>query len=172
MLVTLLDEEVREPYIEIVDAASRKVVTVIEVLSPANKYSRSQGLKSFREKRKTIMRSSTHWVEIDLPRRGVSLALRKRIRPHEYLVHVSPVQIRNNGWVWPIRLSQRLPVVRIPLRLGDDNVGLDLQAVLDAAYDRAGYQRSIDYTKEPVPGLSPIWTEWSDRWLREKGLRP
>ena len=48
------------------------------------------------------MRSRAHWVEIDLLRRGVSLPLRKRIRPHEYFVHVSPVQLRRPvGWVWP-----------------------------------------------------------------------
>jgi Protein of unknown function (DUF4058) len=171
VLETLLDEEIHEPYLEIIDAESRKVVTVIEVLSPTNKFSRSQGLKSFRRKRNTIMKSRSHWVEIDLLRRGVSLELRKRIRPHEYFVHVSPVHLRTSGWVWPIRLSQRLPVVRIPLRRGDDDARLDLQAVLDTAYDRAGYGRVIDYTKEPIPSLKPPWAEWSDRWLREKGVR-
>ena len=172
VLETLLDQDVREPFLEIIDAESRKVVTVMEVLSPTNKFSRSQGLKSFRQKRNTIMKSRSHWVEIDLLRRGVSLALRKRIRPHEYFVHVSPVHLRTRGWVWPIRLSQRQPLVRIPLRRGDDDVWLDLQAVLDTAYDRAGYGRVIDYTKEPVPPLKPHWAEWSDRWLREKGVRP
>jgi hypothetical protein len=172
VLETLLDEEIHEPYVEIVDASSHKVVTVLEVLSPTNKFSRSQGLKSFREKRRAITRSRAHWVEIDLLRRGVSLPLRKRIRPHEYFVHVSPVQLRSSGWVWPIRLSQRLPVVRIPLQRGDDDIRLDLQDVLDTAYDHASYNRVIDYTKEPVPPLKPEWREWSGRWLREKGLRP
>jgi hypothetical protein len=171
VLQTLLDEEIREPYLEIIDAGSRKVVTVIEVLSPTNKFSRSQGLKSFRQKRTAIMKSRSHWVEIDLLRRGVSLALRKRIQPHEYFVQVSPVQVRTRGWVWPIQLSQRLPVIRIPLRRGDDDVRLDLQAVLDTAYDHAGYARVIDYTKVPVPSLKPPWALWSDRLLREKGLR-
>jgi hypothetical protein len=63
---TLVDEDIHEPFLEIIDAASRKVVTVLEVLSPTNKVSGSQGLKSFREKRNAIMRSRSHWVEIDL----------------------------------------------------------------------------------------------------------
>jgi Protein of unknown function (DUF4058) len=117
------------------------------------------------------MRSPRHWVEIDLLRHGVSLSLRKRIRPHDYLVHVSPTYRRPQGLVWPIRLSQRLPVIPIPLRAGDDDASLDLQSVLDTAYDHAGYDTDIDYTKEPVPSLKPPWAEWSDRWLREKGLR-
>ncbi len=74
--------------------------------------------------------------------------------------------------LWPIRLSQRLPVIQIPLRPKDGDTPLDLQAVLDTAYDRAGYARGIDYKKEPVPPLSKEWKEWADRLLREKGLRP
>jgi hypothetical protein len=49
------------------------------------------------------------------------------------LVHVSPTHRRPLGLVWPIRLSQRLPVIPIPLRAGDDDAPLDLQAVLDTA---------------------------------------
>jgi hypothetical protein len=172
VLTTLVDEEIREHYLEVIDAEHRKVVAVIEVLSPTNKVSRSRGLKSFRQKRNAIMRSRSHWVEIDLLRRGVSLALRKRIRPHEYFVHVSPSDRRPDGLVWPIRLSQRLPDIRIPLRVGDDHALLDLQAVLETAYDRGGYDAEIDYTKEPDPPLSREWAEWADRWLREKRLRP
>lgn len=171
VLETLVDEKIREAYIEVVDPERNKVVTVIEILSPDNKVARSHGLKSFGTKRSQVMRSPSHWVEIDLLRRGVSLPLRKRIRAHEYLVHVSPTHRRPQGLVWPIRLSQRLPVIPIPLRTGDDDALLDLQAVLNTAYDHAGYDADIDYTKEPVPPLCPQWAEWSDRWLREKGLR-
>jgi hypothetical protein len=169
---TIIDEEIREPFLEIIDAESRQVVTVIEVLSPTNKVARSEGLECFRAKRSSIMKSRSHWVEIDLLRRGVSLALRKRIRRHEYLVLVSTRDRRPDGVVWPIRLSQRLPVIPIPLRPGDDDSPLDLQAVLDTAFDRARYDRVLDYTKEPTPPLSKEWREWADRWLHEKGLRP
>jgi hypothetical protein len=172
VLETLINDEIRQPYLEIINLENRKVITVIEVLSPDNKYARAQGLKSFRQKRNAIMRSRSHWVEIDLLRGGVSLALRKHIRPHEYFVHVSPVQLRPQGRVWPIRLSQRLPVIPIPLQPGDDDHPLDLQAVLDSAYDRARYDRVTDYTMQPVPPLGKEWRGWADRLLREKGLRP
>jgi hypothetical protein len=172
VLETLTHEEIRQPYVEIIHVDNRKVITVIEVLSPDNKSARARGLKSFRQKRDTVMRSRSHWVEIDLLRRGVSLALRKRIRPHEYFVHISPVELRPEGRVWPIRLSQRLPVIPIPLQSRDDDSPLNLQAVLDSAYDRARYDRVIDYTKEPDPPLSKEWRDWADRLLREKGLRP
>jgi len=145
-------------------------VTVIEVLSPAETVSRSQGLKRFRRKRDTIMRSSSHWVEIDLLRRGVSLALRKCIRPHEYFAHISPVRLRPEGLVWPIRLSQRLPVIQIPLRAAE-NTPLDLQAVLETASDRGDNETEIDSTKEPEPPLSKEWRQWADCLLREQAQR-
>jgi hypothetical protein len=156
----------------VIDSETRRVVAVIEILSPANKVARSSGLKSFRKKRLAVMNSDSHWVEIDLLRRGVSLALRKRIRAHDYFVHISPVNRRPDGVVWPIRLSERLPVVSIPLRPEDDDVRIDLQTVLNTAYDRAGYELKIDHTKEPDPPLIPETREWAERWLRSKGLRP
>jgi hypothetical protein len=170
--VTLIDDEIREPYLQIIDAADRSVVTVIEVLSPTNKVAGADGLESFLEKRDQIMKSPTHWVEIDLLRSGVSPVVPVIVPEHEYLVHVSPADHRPRGMLWPIRLSQPLPVIRIPLRPKDDDTALDLQAVLDTAYDRAAYDTEIDYTKEPIPRLGKKWKGWADRLLREKGLRP
>jgi Protein of unknown function (DUF4058) len=169
---TLLEETIREPYLEILNVENHKDVTVIEVLSPDNKVSRSQGLESFRLKRETIIKSRSHWVEIDLLRGGISLAVRKRIRAHEYFVHISPVSLRakRQGLVWPIRLSQRLPIIRIPLG-GKEDAQLELQAVVDTIYDRVGYDQVINYAKEPVPPLNKEWKAWADQLLRAKGLR-
>ncbi len=163
---------IHEAYLEVLDTSNDQVVTVIEILSPANKVPGADGLKSLEVKRNEVMRSSTHWVEIDLIREGVSLIPTKPLPEHEYLVLVSSAKRRPDSYLWPIRLSQRLPVIPIPLRAGDDDAPLDLQSVLDTAYDHASYDTDIDYTKDPVPSLKPPWAEWSDRWLREKGMRP
>ncbi len=170
--ITLLDEEIHERYLQVIDTSDRSVVTVIELLSPSNKVDRAAGLESFREKRNQVMRSPAHWVEIDLLRAGVSLTLDETIPDYEYLVHVSPVERRRKGLLWPIRLSQQLPIIGIPLRPKDGQTPLDLQEILDTAYDRAGFDLGIDYKKEPVPPLGKAWKGWADRWLREKGLRP
>ncbi|MFI5074916.1 MAG: DUF4058 family protein [Actinomycetales bacterium] len=50
-------------------------------------------------------------------------------------------------------------------------MALDLQAVLNAAYDRAGYDLEIDYRADPVPPLGPEWNAWANRLLQERGLR-
>ncbi len=171
VVLTLVDDEVRESYLEVIDAFGHEVVTVIEVLSPTNKIAGADGLDSFLVKRDRVMRSSTHWVEIDLLRAGLSPMSAVVVPEHEYVVHVSPVDRRPDGLVWPIRLSERLPVISIPLHGGDEDARLDLQSVLDTAYDRAGYDTTIDYTAEPDPPLSPAWQEWADGWLRQKGVR-
>jgi hypothetical protein len=169
--ITLLDEEIHENYLQVIDVSDRSIVCVIEVLSPGNKMAGADGLESFQAKRNQVMRSPAHWVEIDLLRAGISLALEEKIPDHEYLIHVSPVERRRKGLLWPIRLFQRLPEIRIPLRPKDGDTPLDLQAVLDTAYDRAGFDLDIDYRKQPVPPLNKEWKEWADRLLREKGLR-
>ncbi|HBE17940.1 MAG TPA: hypothetical protein DEG17_17575 [Cyanobacteria bacterium UBA11149] len=48
---------------------------------------------------------------------------------------------------------------------------VNLQALLDSVYDRAGYDVVIDYSSNPVSSLSAEEINWLDAQLREKGLR-
>lgn len=166
------EEEVHEAYLVIFERENREAVAVIEVVSPPNKARGGPGRKSFERKRFEVMNSSCHWIEIDLLRGGTPFtSIPATYRPYEYFIHVSRHGQRPEGLVWPIRLSQRLPIIPIPLKSGDDDARLDLQAVLATAYDRARYDLEIDYRQEPNPPLEGEWAAWSDRWLREKGVR-
>jgi hypothetical protein len=169
--LTLIDEEISECFLKVIDREDRAVIAVIEVLSPTNKVAGSRGLASFVQKRREIMNSQAHWVEIDLLRGGVSPGFRRSHEPHEYMVHISPVSLRPRGLLWPIRLSQALPMIRIPLRSEDEDAPLDLQGVLNTVYDRAGYDLEIDYRAEPHPPLGPAWSSWADGLLKRKGMR-
>jgi hypothetical protein len=168
---TWFEEEIHEAFLKVIDLESRNVVAVIELLSPANKVPGSPGRESFEEKRREIMRSPSHWVEIDLLRGTRMVPVPTKIGTHEYLVHVSKKGLRPRGLLYPIRLSQRLPVIPIPLKSGEPDARLDLQAVLDGAFDRAGYDLEFDYRLEPSPPLSGKLAEWADQLLRSKGLR-
>ena len=110
-------------------------------------------------------------MEIDLLRSGVGFRPDWVDPSCAYFVHVSRVQRRPKGLVWPIRLSQRLPVIPIPLRPEDPDASLDLQAVIATAYDRAGYDLSVNYTRDPVPPLTGEWPGWADGLLKARGLR-
>jgi len=57
--------EHREPFVEIVHAAGDEVVTVIEVLSPANK-TPGEGHRLYRRKQQEILGSPAHLIEVDL----------------------------------------------------------------------------------------------------------
>lgn len=56
----IVADEVRERFIEIRDAASRELVTTIEILSPDNKLAVTTRRVAFLEKRATVMASSAN----------------------------------------------------------------------------------------------------------------
>ena len=168
---TWFEEEIHEAFLKVLDRKSRDVVTVIELLSPANKLPNSPGRESFETKRREIMYSPTHWVEIDLLRGKRMVPVPRKVGPHQYLVHISRRSLRPRGQLWGIRLPQRLPIIPIPLKRGDPDGRLDLQEALNAAYDRAGYDMELDYRKQPKPRLEKKLAAWADELLRSKGLR-
>jgi hypothetical protein len=168
---TWFDEEVREAFLKIIARDSRDVIAVIEILSLVNKAAGSAGRESFEKKRREIMYSPSHWVEIDLLRGKRTVRVPKKASPNEYLVHVSKGGQRPQGLLYPIRLPQRLPIIPIPLKPEDPDARLDLQAVLDVAYSNANYDLEIDYRHEPKPPLNGKLAEWADQLLRSKGLR-
>jgi hypothetical protein len=170
-LTTLIDDEIHEARLEVIDSKERGVVAVIEVLSPTNKVAGSRGQASYQQKRVEVMNSPSHFVEIDLLRAGVPIQCRELLPKGDYFVHVSRKHRRPKGVVWPILLTQRLPVVAIPLKPEDPDAGLDLQAVLNTAYDRAAYDLEIDYRSDPVPPLPDEYVKWADGLLRSRGLR-
>ena len=171
-VTTLIEDEIHESRIEVIDRSRRAVVAVIEILSPANKIFGARGRESYEQKREELMRSPSHFIEIDLLRAGAGFSPYEALPAHDYRVHLSRVQRRPRGLLWPIRMDQRLPVIPVPLHGTDPDGWLDLQAVLNAAYDRAGYDLELRYDQPPpAPALSPAQAQWVDMLLREKGCR-
>lgn len=168
---TLIDTEIREPRIEILDAKSRAVITVIEVLSPSNKIKGAYGRASYIRKREEVLNSKTHLVEIDLLRGGSSFLPKLKRRGGDYFVHVSRAGQRPKGELWRIRLNQRLPPIVIPLKAGDDDAQLDLQEVFTSVYEHAGFDLIVNYRDIPDPPLNDEQAAWTERWLTKKGLR-
>lgn len=171
VVTTLIEEEVREAHLEIVDAQLRQVVAVIEVVSPANKVAGSRGRTSYFEKRREVMKSSAHWLEIDLLREGEPVTAAEVLPEGDYFVHLSRVDARPKGFVWPILLRQRLPRIPVPLRSADPEAAADLQALLESVYERSAYDLKIDYRREPKPPLRGEDAAWADELLRKQGRR-
>ena len=162
---TMIDDEIHEARVVIYDGAGRTVVTVIEVLSPTNKIVGSRGRANYEAKRRDVLQSPAHLVEIDLLRTGVPIYSGERLPPHDYLVHVSRRGERPQGTMWPILLTQRLPVINIPLLSKDPDAKLDLGQLFDTAYERAAYEMVVDYTKPPRIPLDEPNSNWANQWL-------
>jgi hypothetical protein len=169
-LASPLPEEVPVVSVEIRDVAQRRLVTVIENLSPVNKL--GDGAREYAERRTAILETQTHLLEIDLIRRGARVQLVGTPPPAPYYVYLSRAQRRPLTAVWPVGLRQRLPVVPVPLLPPDADVALDLQAAVDACFELIGYERLLDYSAAPPPPvLTPDDAAWLDTVLREAGYR-
>ncbi len=155
-------DEVRELFIEIRDQESREVITIIELLSPTNKRP-GDDRNQYLAKRKQILRSTTHFVEIDLLRGGVRMDV-GGLPQCDYAVMVSRYEDRPKVGLWPMRMRERLPTIPIPLANDDPDVPLDLQAVIEAQFEAAGYADYV-YSYIPQPPLHPEDDAWA------KGLR-
>ena len=161
--------------ISVVDLRSGgRVVTSIEILSPANKHA-GQGQDLYRQKQREMLRGGVNLVEIDLLRAGcrVTLLAPESI-PADYRTTYQVVAWRARRpeavEVYRVPLRDRLPIIPIPLRETDADVPLDLQELIDLAYENGRYDR-IDYRAEPDPPLSPDDDSWAVALLRERGLR-
>ena len=161
-LLSEIPEETPLLSIEIRDIAERRLVTVIEIFSPVNKY--GQGMLDYIDKRSDLLKTRTHLLEIDLLRAGVRLPLQGgELPPADYYVYLSRFTARPKTDVWAIALRDRLPVVPVPLLPPDADVPLDLQRAVDACFMLVGYQRLLDYDRPPPP---PLLTEADQSWVR------
>jgi len=152
----------RIPFLEIRDRQGRELIAVLEMLSPANKHG-GPDREQYLAKRGRLLKSSAHFVEIDLLRGGRPMPLRDRPRC-DYSVLVSTATARPSAGFWPIRLRQRLPAIPIPLGPQDSNARIDLQEILDHVYDATGYEDFI-YAGRPEPPLSSRDAAWARKFL-------
>jgi hypothetical protein len=149
-------EQVR--YLEVRDRRGRELVAVIELLSPSNKRP-GDNREQYLAKRRELLHSEAHFIEIDLLRGGPPMPMEDRPEC-DYSVLVSRAERRRTAGFWPIKLRERLPVIPIPLRAPDADAQVDLQDVLHRAYDGPGYERFI-YTGTPDPSLSAEDAAWA-----------
>ncbi len=164
------DDEVREQFVEIWSKREGdRLVASVEVLSPANKTPGDHGRDKYLQKQRELLDSRVHLIEIDLLRDGVhstavsERALRRAVAVFDYHVCVHRADRPDEFSVYPIRLSQRLPTVVVPLLPNDPDVPLDLQAVFDRCYDTGPYRRRLDYHAAAVV---PPLTAAQDAWVR------
>ena len=156
-----MPEEIVERYLQVREAGSGEVVSVIEVLSPANKRP-GPGRRVYEAKRLNVLGSRTHLVEIDLIRGGEPLPMRlHRGTPGDYRILVSRAAHRPRANVYPFLLRDPIPDFPVPLLPGDSEPIVPLNDLLHELYDRAGYDLAVAYDQSSEPPLSPEDAAWS-----------
>ncbi len=151
-------EEERQSWLEVLDLRHRKVVTVLEILSPTNKRP-GPDRDDYLNKRATFTLGLVNFVEIDL-RRGGTRPQPPALPQCDYYVLVSRKQEWPNFGFWALGLRDRLPTIGVPLQAPDADVPLDLEAVFNRTYDAAGYGKYI-YSETPDPPLSQEDAVWA-----------
>ena len=167
------EEEIREPFIEIVEASGGRIVTAIEVISPTNK-DRGDGQDAYEKKREEYWDAGTNLVEIDLLRSGPSVVKvpkykLDRLQPFDYVVAVCRRRSRQHE-VYAFPLERRLPRVAIPLLKGDSDIPLDLPAAFDRCWDEGPYPALSHYDEAPPGEMSAERVTWCQQRLREAGF--
>jgi hypothetical protein len=175
-IVLVVEPRLRETFLEIRAAGSHEVVTVIEVISPANKYGSGHGRQEYRKKQDEVLSSSANLVEIDLLRRGSPVTVAPpgellTLPRFDYLACVSRPADRRSVEVYAVSLRERLRRPSIPLREPDPDVALDLPAVFTQCYDNGAYAVRVDYNPPPPDPFRPDDEAWADALLRNAGLR-
>lgn len=167
----LLDESETQGFIEIRNVtAGGSLITVIEILSPTNKKP-GEGQDQYLRKQRELMDGGVSLVEIDLLREGdwVLAMPRAWLKPYQQTPYRALVQRATQpraAEYYPLALTERLPAIRIPLRAADEDVPLDLQALIDKCYANGGYD-DIDYTQPPDPPLTAQESRWAKRVLTQ-----
>lgn len=161
---------IRRGYLQVKDVASGDVITATEILSPTNKRP-GKNRRDYEDKRQAILDSSTHLVEIDLLRQYQPMPFEGAGETGHYRILVSRSEKRPQADLYLLSVREPIPTFNLPLRSGDDEPLVDLNTLLHDLYERAGYDLSIDYTRDAVPPLEGKDTAWAAELLREAGLR-
>ncbi len=155
-------------WLTVQDNSSRKVVTVIEVLSPSDKRP-GKTRDKYLDKRAKLLGSRTHLIEIDLLRGGLRMPA-KGLPDSDYFCVVSRHPGRPRAEFWPFDLDQPLSALPLPLLPGDGEPVFALKPVLDRVYNEGHYADRI-YSEIPDPPLSADQAVWAAELLTAAGLR-
>lgn len=167
--IVLLSEET-ERWIEITDR-NGELITVIEVLSPANK---GKERANYIARQDTYIHARVNLVEIDLLRGGMhSLVVPadafEKPAGSFYLTSVFRASNSTRLEVYVSSLRDPLPNISIPLRKTDKDVVLAMQPLVDRAHRMGGYW-DADYQNVPDPALPEDEMTWVTERLKAAGL--
>lgn len=160
VVIPMPDDEIEETFLAIEETRSRQLVTVVEVLSPTNKKTK-HARKEYLEKRRELLGSGVNFVEIDLLRSGQPMPPQKLGLSSDYRILIFRPRRGREVHLYGFSYKMEIPQIPIPLLPEEPEPSLDLNGILHALYERAGYDLTLDYRQPPVPRLRKADQAWA-----------
>jgi uncharacterized protein DUF4058 len=170
LFTSVIREEHAEEFIEIRQRGHERLVTVIEILAPANKAT-SVGRQHYLGHWQACKIGGANIVEIDLvlqgqPPRGLTPNTQAE---GEFAITVS--RANRQETVEAFNLQRALPRFRLPLAGDDRDMVVELHVVFNRAYDLAAFAGKIDYKLPPAAALLDTDRQWLNALLKKQKLR-
>jgi hypothetical protein len=174
LFTSIIREQYTEEFIEIRNRTDGRLVTLLEVVSPANKTTPA-GRQAYLDARQAAVNQKAGIVEVDLVMQGKPTLTYSRdgLPEYDYAVTVTRSNSPDRYEIYTATLQKRLPKFKLPLAADDRDALLDLQAAFARAYDLGTFSNLINY-KGPPPADVPMTTEyktWTDELLKQMKLR-
>jgi hypothetical protein len=172
LFTSIIREEHEEEFIEIRQRNDGRLVTLVDVVSPANKTT-IDGRKAYLEKRREAKNANANLVEIDLVMQGQPMLdySREGLPEWDHAVTVTRASQPERYEIYTATLQKKLPKFRLPLAADDRDTVLDLQAVFVRCYDQANFMAQINYQRDPPTRLEDDDRKWVDDVLRQQKVR-
>jgi Protein of unknown function (DUF4058)/Protein of unknown function (DUF2934) len=156
--------EAHEEYIEIRQRTDGQLITLLDVVSMANKLT-ATGRKAYLDTRAQGRAANANLVEIDLVLQGKPMLEYSRdgLPDWDYAVTVTRSTQPERYEIYTATLQKRLPRFRLSLAADDRDTVLDLQAAFARTYEQGTFVPQLDYRREPPMGVK----EKNRRWMGE-----
>lgn len=174
LFTSIIRDEYTEEFIEIRGRSDNRLVTLLEVVSPANKTTPA-GRQAYLERRREAVQQRAGVVEIDLVMQGKPTLTYARdgLPEFDHAVSVTRATAPDRYEIYTATLQKRLPKFKLPLAPDDRDALLDLQAAFARAYDLGGFGSLVDYKGPPPPDvpLTDAQQSWVNDLLKQMKMR-
>jgi hypothetical protein len=172
LFTSVIREEHQEEFIEIRQRGDGRLVTLVDVVSPANKTTPA-GRQAYLKRREEGKSVGANLVEIDLVLQGQPTLEYSRdgLPDWDYAVTVTRSTQPERYEIYTATLQKRLPRFRLPLAHDDRDTVLDLHTAFNRCYEQGGFGAQIDYRRDPAVPLNDEDRRWLHELLKQQKLR-
>jgi hypothetical protein len=148
-------EEQREEYVAIHAHADGRLVTLLDIVSPADKLTEA-GRAAYLATQRAAREVGASVVEVDLVLRGEPMLEYSRdgLPDWDYGVTVVRATMPERYEIYTSTLQKRLPRFKVPLASDERDAVVDFPRAFSRAYDGCGFGDQIDYGLDPGVPLS------------------